>query len=96
MTYTLVGTVDSEHESARIPNIIAFKDLLAGQSINIYTSYNTCCASTIKVFFTCDIWLGAPVVGIQEILAYVEYQHFFMLSLTIEVKIVNALCSVCY
>lgn len=30
LTYTLVGTVDSEHESARIPNIIAFKDLLAG------------------------------------------------------------------
>ena len=30
LTYTLVGTVDSEQESARIPNLIAFQDLLAG------------------------------------------------------------------
>ena len=30
LTFTLVGTVDSEHESACIPNIIAFRDLLAG------------------------------------------------------------------
>ena len=30
LTYTLVGTVDSEQESSAIPNLIAFKDLLAG------------------------------------------------------------------
>ena len=30
LTFTLVGTVDNEHESARISNTIAFKDLLAG------------------------------------------------------------------
>ena len=30
LTYTLVGTVSSEHESACIPNVIAFRDLLAG------------------------------------------------------------------
>ena len=30
LTFTLVGTVDSEHESACIPNPIAFRDLLAG------------------------------------------------------------------
>ena len=30
LTYTLVGTVNSEHESACIPNLIAFRDLLAG------------------------------------------------------------------
>ncbi len=30
LTYTLVGTVDSEHENACIPNPIAFRDLLAG------------------------------------------------------------------
>lgn len=30
LTYTLVGTVDSEQESACIPNKIAFQDLLAG------------------------------------------------------------------
>ncbi|XP_019848853.1 PREDICTED: WD repeat and FYVE domain-containing protein 3-like isoform X2 [Amphimedon queenslandica] len=33
LTFTLVGTVDNEHESARISNVIAFKDLLADQSI---------------------------------------------------------------
>ncbi len=32
LTYTLVGTVDSEQESACIPNLIAFQDLLAGKS----------------------------------------------------------------
>ena len=32
LTYTLVGTVDSEQESASIPNLIAFQDLLAGES----------------------------------------------------------------
>lgn len=31
LTYTLVGTVDSEQESACIPNLIAFQDLLAGK-----------------------------------------------------------------
>jgi len=31
LTYTLVGTVDSEQESSTIPNLIAFKDLLAGK-----------------------------------------------------------------
>lgn len=30
LTFTLVGTVDSEHECACIPNPIAFRDLLAG------------------------------------------------------------------
>ena len=35
LTYTLVGTVDSEHESACIPNPIAFRDLLAGTYIHI-------------------------------------------------------------
>ena len=30
LTYTLVGTVNSEHESACIPNPVAFQDLLAG------------------------------------------------------------------
>ena len=30
LTFTLVGTVDSEHENSCIPNPIAFRDLLAG------------------------------------------------------------------
>ena len=33
LTYTLVGTVDSEQESSAIPNLIAFKDLLAGKEV---------------------------------------------------------------
>ncbi len=32
LTYTLVGTVDSAHESACIPNPVAFSDLLAGNT----------------------------------------------------------------
>ena len=36
LTFTLVGTVDSEHESACIPNPIAFRDLLAGTYNCIY------------------------------------------------------------
>ena len=31
LTFTLVGTVNSEHESACIPNSVPFKDLLAGK-----------------------------------------------------------------
>lgn len=30
LTYTLVGTVNSEHENSCIPSPIAFRDLLAG------------------------------------------------------------------
>lgn len=33
LTYTLVGTVDSAHESACIPNPVAFSDLLAGNTV---------------------------------------------------------------
>ena len=35
LTFTLVGTVDSEHENSCIPNPIAFRDLLAGGYCNL-------------------------------------------------------------
>lgn len=41
LTFTLVGTVDNEHESARISNTIAFKDLLAGTLL--YYMFIVCC-----------------------------------------------------
>ena len=42
LTFTLVGTVDNEHESARISNVIAFKDLLTGTCTRILDNVHSC------------------------------------------------------
>ena len=51
LTFTLVGTVDSEHESACIPNPIAFRDLLAGTYMYIHTCIH------LYIVFTCTMYM---------------------------------------
>jgi len=42
LTYTLIGTVNSEHESACIPNPVACQDLLAGGCVCVCVCVCVC------------------------------------------------------
>ena len=53
LTFTLVGTVDNEHESARISNVIAFKDLLAGIHVHVHIQSYIQCTCTYTCTCTC-------------------------------------------
>ncbi len=54
LTYTLVGTVDSAHESACIPNPVAFKDLLAGMLL-LCVKQVSALESFLYIFYVCVV-----------------------------------------
>lgn len=72
LTYTLVGTVDSER-SATISNPIAFRDLLASKTIH----YSTVCiwARLLERLDT-DV-----VTHFPQVLVTIIYIHFALLTL---------------